>query len=93
MTVDAYRDLIQATADRARVGLAGALQVIADFEKMSARERKVLVEHLAILKEKAAREGMSVARFVTIMLGDNDGDRHSLSTRRRISVSEPHARL
>ena len=74
VTVEAYRDLIQATADRARVYLSGALQVIADFEKMASRERRVLVEHLALLKEEAAREGMPVARFVTIMLGDDDRD-------------------
>ena len=73
VTVEAYRDLIQATADRARVGFSEALQVIADFEKMASHERIILVEHLALLKEEAARDGMSVARFVTIMLDEDDG--------------------
>ena len=72
VTVDAHRNLIQTTAGRARVGFARALQVVADFEKMPSRERKVLVEHLAILKEEAARQGMSVSRFVTTMLDDAD---------------------
>jgi len=74
VTLDAYRDLIQATADRAWVGLARALQVITDFEKMPPRERLVLVEHLAILREKAASEEMSVGRYVTLMLGDHEGE-------------------
>src|SRR4051812_1915621 len=70
--VDAYRDLIQATADRARVGFSRTLEIIADFEKMPPNERLALVEQLALLKEQAAREGMSVGRFVTIMVSDDD---------------------
>ena len=52
VTVDAHRNLIQTTAGRARVGFARALQVVADFEKMPSRERKVLVEHLAISRKR-----------------------------------------
>ena len=46
---------------------------------MPPHERKALVEHLAIIREEAARYGVSVSRFVTTMLDDEDGelpDRH-----------------
>jgi len=73
VTVDDYRDLIEATASRAGVTFEKALQVIADFENTPWLERKVLVEHLALLKQEAARYGMSISRFVTTMLDKDDG--------------------
>jgi hypothetical protein len=73
MTLDAYRDLVQATADGARVGFATALLVITNFETMSPGERNTLVEQLAIIEKEATRCGVSVGRFLTIML-DDDGD-------------------
>jgi len=72
VTVDDYRDLIEATAGRAGATFEKALQVIADFENTPWLERKILVEDLAILKQEAARYGMSVSRFVTTMLDEDD---------------------
>ena len=74
MTVEAYRDLIQATAAGSGVSFATALQVVSDLEKMLPGERETLVEKLAILEQEAARYGVSVGRFVTIMLGGDDGE-------------------
>ena len=54
---------------------------------MPSGERKVLVEQLAILEERAARYGVSVAKFVTILLGDDDGDSPSrLNSTARIAA-------
>ena len=61
--IDAYRDLVQATADVARVSFATALQVMAVFEKMPAGERNALFEQLAIIEQEAARFGVSVSRY------------------------------
>jgi hypothetical protein len=74
VTVDAYRDLVQAIADVAGVSFATALQVITAFEKMSSGERNALFEQLAIIEREAARYGVSVSRFVRIMLGGDDGE-------------------
>ena len=79
MTVDAYRGLIQSTANSAGVSFATALQVITAIEKMSPGERKALFEHLAIIERQAARYGMSVARFVRVIFG---GDNHGKSSTR-----------
>ena len=64
VTIYAYRNLVQATAIDAGVTFERALQVVADFHKMPSGERKVLVEQLAILEERAARYG-----------ADSDGSR------------------
>jgi|KBSMisStaDraftv2_1062788.scaffolds.fasta_scaffold1452050_1 hypothetical protein len=72
--VDAYRDLIQAIADVARVDFATALQVTAVFERLPAAERNALFEHLAVIQQQAARLGVSVSRYVRIMLGGGDGE-------------------
>src|SRR4051812_1827124 len=72
VTVEAYRDLVQATADVARVSFAMALQVITAFEKLPPGERNALFEQLAIIEQEAARHGVSVTRFVRIMLGGDD---------------------
>jgi len=80
VTVDAYRDLVQAIADVAGVDFATALKVIAVFEKMPAGERNALFEQLAVIEQQAARFGVSVGRYVRIMLGGEDNgkspDRH-----------------
>jgi len=75
MTVEAYRNLVQATTDDAAgVSFEKALQVVAAFERMRPGERKVLLEQLAILEEEAAGHGVSVGRFVRrIMLADDEG--------------------
>ena len=74
VTVDAYRNLVQATADNAAgVTFEKALQVITAFEKMPPGERNALFEQLAIIEHEATRHGMSVSRFVRIMLGGDDG--------------------
>ena len=73
ITVNAYRDLVRAKADIAGVRFATALLVITAFEKMSPGERKAWFEQLATFERQAARYGMSVARFVTIMLGGTNG--------------------
>ena len=87
VTIYAYRNLVQATAIDAGVTFERALQVVADFHKMPSGERKVLVEQLAILEERAARYGVSVAKFVTILLGDDDGDSPSrLNSTARIAA-------
>ena len=73
ITVNAYRDLVRAKADIAGVRFATALLVITAFEKMSPGERKAWFEQLATFERQAARYGMSVARFVRVMLGRDDG--------------------
>jgi len=55
------------------ISFATALQVITAIEKMSPGERKALFEQLATIERQAARYGMSVARFVRVMLGRGDG--------------------
>jgi hypothetical protein len=65
--------LVQATADVARVSFATALLVMTAFEKMLPGERNALFEQFAIIEHEAARHGMSVSRFVRIMLGGDDG--------------------
>ena len=72
--VDAYRDLVQAVADVAGVDFATALRVMAVFEKLPAAERNALFEHLAVIQQQAARLGVSVSRYVRIMLGGGDGE-------------------
>src|SRR3954453_7955026 len=71
--VNAYRDLVQAKADIAGIRFPTALLGITAFEKMSPGERKAWFEQLATFERQAARYGMSVARFVRIMLGRDDG--------------------
>src|SRR4051794_9236494 len=70
-TVDAYRDFIQTTAGRAGVSFEKALQLANYFETLPPAERRAMVEQLLILKEEAARYGVSVDRFAEIMLDDD----------------------
>ena len=73
VTVDAYRGLVQARADIARVSFATALLVITVFQKMPPGERKAFFEQLAIIEPEAARSGVSVRRLVSIMLSGGNG--------------------
>ena len=73
VTVDAYRGLIQATAEIARVSFEVKLLLIAVFEKMPPGERNALFEQFAIIEEEAVRYGVSVSSLIGIMLGDGDG--------------------
>jgi len=73
VTVDAYRDLIQATAEIAEVSFEVTLLVIAVFDKMPAGERNALFEQFAIIEEEAVRYGVSVASLIRIVLGGGDG--------------------
>ena len=71
--VDAYRNLVQATADNAAgVTFEEALQVVVAFDRMPPREHKPW-SRLPFLKEAAARYGASVSRSVKIMLCGDDG--------------------
>ena len=70
VTVDTYRGLIRAIADRAGAPFATALQVIAIFERVPLGERNALFEQLTIVEQQAPRFGVSVGRFVTIMLDE-----------------------
>ena len=72
ITVNAYRDLVRAKADIAGIRFATALLVMAALE-MPLGKRNTLFEQLATFERQAARYGMSVARFVTIMLGGTNG--------------------
>ena len=74
VTVDAYRNLVQATADNATgVTFERALQVVIAFERMPPGERNAMFEQLAIIEQEAARYGVPVSRFVKIMLCGDDG--------------------
>ena len=73
VTIDAYRDLIKATAEIARVSFETTLLVIAVFEKMPPGERNALFEQFTIIQEEAVRYGVSVPSLIRIMLGDGDG--------------------
>ena len=73
VTVDTYRGLIQAITDRAGAPFATRFQVIAVFEKLPPGERNTLFEQLPIIEQQAARFGVSVGRFVAIMLDEDDG--------------------
>ena len=66
MTVDAYRSLIQSTANSARVSFATALQVITFFERMPPGERNAFFEQLAIIEKAAARYGVSVGLIINV---------------------------
>jgi hypothetical protein len=72
VTVEVYRNLIQATADDTRVGFAKALQVINNFEKMPPDEFKASAESLIMLTEEAARYGVPVSELAKIMLDYDD---------------------
>ena len=73
ITVNAYRDLVRAKADIAGIRFATALLVMAALE-MPLGKRNTLFEQLvAIIEQDAARHGMSVGRFVKIMLCGDDG--------------------
>ena len=74
VTVDAYRDFIQAIADPAGVTFEKALQVISDFERMPPDEFKALAESLVMLNAEAARYGVSAGELAKIMLAYNDGE-------------------
>jgi len=76
MTVDAYRGLIQSTANSAGVSFATALQVITFFERMPPGERSAFFEQLALIEQAAERYGVSVGRFVRIIIG-GDGEASS----------------
>jgi hypothetical protein len=73
MMVDPYRDLVQATADDAGVTFERALQLIKNFDTMPPDEFKAFAESLVMLTEEATRHGVSIGRFVTIMLSDGAG--------------------
>src|SRR3954467_13490717 len=70
--VNAYRDLVQAKADIAEIDFATALHLINAVEKLSPEDRKFWFQQLSIVERAAARYGVSVVRFVRIML---DGDK------------------
>ena len=74
VTIAAYRDLVHATADVARVSFATALQVISAFEKMPPGERNTLFEQLAMIEQEATRFGVSVGRYVRIMFGGDEDE-------------------
>jgi len=74
VTVVAYRDLIQATADGSGASFERALQLAAYNETLPPDERKAMIEQLAIIEQEAARHGVSVTTFAKIMLSDGDGD-------------------
>src|SRR4051794_31025511 len=77
MTVTAYRDLIQAMANRTKAPFGKTLLVIDKFEASYPRDHQAVVrqiEQLAFLREGAARLGVSVRRFLTILFDDEDGD-------------------
>ena len=74
VSVDAYRDFIQAIADPAGVTFEKALQVISDFERMPPDEFKALAESLVMLDAEAARYGVSAGELAKIMLAYNDGE-------------------
>ena len=76
MTVTAYRDLIQAIANRTKAPFGKTLQVIENFETSYPRDHQAVVEQieqLAFLREGAARLGVSVPRFLTILFDEDDG--------------------
>ena len=73
VTVVAYRALIQATADGSGASFEQALQLAAYNETLPPDERKAMIEQLAIIKQEAARYGVSVTTFAKIMLSDGDG--------------------
>ena len=76
MTVTAYRDLIKAIANRTKAPFGKTLLVIDNFETSYPRDQAVVeqIEQLAFLHEGAARLGVSVRRFLTILFGDEDGE-------------------
>ena len=77
MTVTAYRDLIQAIANRTKAPFGKTLLVIDKFETSYPRDHQAVVkqiEQLAFLRDGAARLGVSVRRFLTILFGDDDGE-------------------
>jgi len=95
ISVDTYRGLIQAITDRAGAPFATALQVIAVFEKLPPAERNTLFEQLPLIEQQAARFGVSVSRFIGIMLDEDDGELAARHTDAPVAtrVSEPQARL
>jgi len=77
MTVTAYRDLIQAITNRTKAPFGKTLQVIENFQTSYPRDHQAAVEQLeqlAFLREGAARLGVSVRGFLTILFGDEDGE-------------------
>src|SRR4051794_9739387 len=75
MTVEAYRDLIQAITNRTKAPFGKTLQVLENFETSYPRDHQAVVKHieqLAYLREGAARLGVSVRRFLAILFGDED---------------------
>jgi len=76
MTVTAYRDLIQAIANRTKAPFGKTLLVIDDLETSYPRDHQAVVEQieqLAFLREGAARLGVSVRKFLMILFGDDEG--------------------
>jgi len=74
VTVDAYRDFIQTTANRSGATFEQALQLAAYYETLPPAERKAMVEQLDTIAEDAARYSVSVDRFAKIMLDDDSGE-------------------
>jgi hypothetical protein len=91
VTVDAYRDLVQAAADNAGIAFGKALGVVNDFETLPPDKRAAIVETLAFIEEWAARRGVSVERFAEIMLDDHGTGNRPPDT--DLYTSKPHAQL